>query len=534
MALLRKLSEVSGPVIGVFAPIDGRKAAMDLQKERVMARLNAIARFIDTEHRHIDGRPPRVVVADEPLRDTASAMRVGRYFRDQGVSVAVGYSEVWAYPGELDGLFLQNLSMGQVPLLQVSGNSATWPGVVYNFAVTGMEAQMGYLSHRVIGDVDERTGAFSPALAADILDWIAAATTFADMWGTPYAAFGGASMNMETGMIHRIMARRYFGINTINIDMIEIEKRIEKRRYSRAEAENCFAWLTAMCGKRIRYNGTTGTEANLRYQLAMYLVMRDIMTELGATVGGFQGQRQWTDHLPTGDIPEAILNDNFDHTGKKVPVAFATENDFNAGLTQRVNVGLSGGLPAIFMDFRKAYIKEGFVDFCNSGNHPPFYAALSTRAAADNYRHIRLHPVVGSYFPGGGFSNEFRAAATDMTFDRLLTRPDGVPVMQASEGRSVRLSDKRARQVEQASNPTWPHLFGTFDDDLKVVAETWGCNHAVGMPGRLKRRVQYWADIARVPVIGYAKFLAGGRTEPLLYQMYGGGVAARTALGPRM
>jgi L-fucose isomerase-like protein len=142
--------------------------------------------------------------------------------------------------------------------------------------------------------------------------------------------------------------------------------------------------------------------------------------------------------------------------------------------------------------------------------------------------------VTRSYFPGGGFSNEFRAAPTDMTFDRLLTRPDGVPVLQAAEGRAIRLPDKRARQVEKASDPTWPHLFGVFDEDLKVVAETWGCNHAVGMPGRLKRRVQYWADIARVPLIGYARFMAGGRTEPLLYQMYGGGVAARTALGPRM
>jgi L-fucose isomerase len=492
------------------------------------------AQFIDENHVSGDGKKPHIVVADEPIKDTSSAMRVGNYFSEQGVRVAVGYSDVWAYPGELDGLLLQNLSMGQVPLLQLSGNSAAWPGVVYNFAVTGMEAQMGYLSHRIIGDVDEDTGEFSDELKEDLIDWIAAAVTFADMWGTPYAAFGGASMNMETGMIHRITARRYFGINTIDIDMIEIEKRIEKEGYDVKEADQLFDWVSDIMGDRILYDKATGTEENLRYQLKMYLVMRDIMNELGATVGGFQGQRQWTDYLPTGDIPEAMLNDNFDHTGKKPSIAFATENDFNAGLTQRINVGLSGGLPAIFMDFRKAYIKEGFVDFCNSGNHPPFYAGLNQENPEENYKHVRFHPAIESYFPGGGFSNEFRAAETDMTFDRLLTRPDGVPVLQAAEGKSILLDDKRAREVEEASNETWPHLFGTFDEDLRVVAATWGCNHAVGMPGRLKRRVQYWADITRVPIIGYENFQKGGRTEPLLYQMYGGGVEARVQIGPRM
>ena len=158
MALLRDKAKTAGPVIGVFSPIDGRKAAIDLQQDRVMARMQYMAGFIDQQFQHIDGSRSHVVVADEPIKDAVSAMRVGRYFHEQAVSIAVGFSDVWAYPGELDGLLLQNLSMGQVPLLQVSGNSATWPGVVSNFAVTGMEAPMGYLSHRIIGDVDEDTG----------------------------------------------------------------------------------------------------------------------------------------------------------------------------------------------------------------------------------------------------------------------------------------------------------------------------------------------------------------------------------------
>ena len=103
-------------------------------------------------------------------------------------------------------------------------------------------------------------------------------------------------------------------------------------------------------------DGPRPTHEALEYQCKMYLAMKEIMAELGATVGGFQGQRQWTDYLPTGDVPEAILNDPFDHIGRKLPIAFSTENDFNRGVSQRISVGLSGGLPAIFMDFRKAYL----------------------------------------------------------------------------------------------------------------------------------------------------------------------------------
>jgi len=563
MVMLRKKAEVSGPVIGVSAVADGRDAALKKQKARVEKMAGMLAKYISDEFPHIDGKPSPVVLADELVRDAASARRVGRRFRAAGVQVLICYDDVWAYPGELECLLLQNISMGQIPVAHVSANSAAWPGVVYAFAATGMLAQSGYFAHRIVGDVVERDGApqgFSEGLKADLSDWLAAATTFADMWGTPYASFGGHSMNMETGLAHVIPARRYFGLNTIHIDMMEIRGRIESGRYD-DEGRKVLAWLKRMMPGRIHTESPDWNAddllASLLYQCKMYLAMKEIMAELGATVGGFQGQRQWTDYLPTGDVPEAILNDCFDHTGRKLPVAFATENDFNRGVSQRVSLGLSRGLPAIFMDFRKAYlegdpllaqqataedrkaIKEhgGVVDFCNSGNHPPFYAAQSTKSARANYRTVSLWPVVKSYFPGGGFSVEFNAAACGMLFSGLTLRPDGAFVMQASMGKSVELSGKLATAINNASDVTWPHLYGVFDDDMKQIVDTWATNHAVGVPAadpaRAKRRMQYWADIARVPLVAYDSVAKGGRTVPLQYQMYGGQIAGAAAVGPR-
>jgi L-fucose isomerase len=62
----------------------------------------------------------------------------------------------------------------------------------------------------------------------------------------------------------------------------------------------------------------------------MALIARDLMVgnarlgELGfgeealghnAILGGFQGQRHWTDYSPNGDFMEAILNSSFDWDG---------------------------------------------------------------------------------------------------------------------------------------------------------------------------------------------------------------------------
>jgi len=563
MAMLRRREEVSGPVIGVSATIDGREAATRKQEKRVLRVMRMVAEFIDRNFRHIDGKHSHVVIADELVKDAAAAQRVGRQFRHAGVQVLVCYDDVWAYPGELEGLLLQNISMGQIPVAHVSGNSAAWPGVVYACAATGMLAQSGYLCHRIVGDVLEKGGmpvAFADNLKNDLTDWLAAATTYADMWGTPYASFGGASMNMETGLAHVIPARRYLGLNVIHVDMLEIKARIDTGRYN-DEAKAMMRWLKRMMPEGIKLESVHGDRVEnldkLEYQCKMYLAMKEVMGELGATVGGFQGQRQWTDYLPTGDVPEAILNDLFDHRGRKVPVAFATENDFNRGVAQRVSVGLSRGLPGIFMDFRKAYFPEdpliqehateedrkvirefgGVVDFCNSGNHPPFYAALDRRSAAKNYAKVRLWPVIGSYFPGGGFSVEFDAAPCKMVFNNLLLRPDGQFVLQATLGQSITLSRSLGQAIARASDPTWPHLYGVFLDDIKQVLDTWGCNHAVGMltedfeSGR--RRFQYWADIARIPLVAYRSMLTGGRAVPLPYQMYGGQSEGCRAYGPR-
>ena len=84
------------------------------------------------------------------------------------------------------------------------------------------------------------------------------------------------------------------------------------------------------------------------YVVKMTLIFRDLMqgnpklAEMGfeeeamghnAIVGGFQGQRQWTDFRPDGDFSEAMLNTSFDWNGIREAIPFATENDTLNGVT---------------------------------------------------------------------------------------------------------------------------------------------------------------------------------------------------------
>ena len=45
--------------------------------------------------------------ATQVAGNAVTAMRVGRQFRLAGVQVLVSWNEVWAYPGELEGLLVQ-------------------------------------------------------------------------------------------------------------------------------------------------------------------------------------------------------------------------------------------------------------------------------------------------------------------------------------------------------------------------------------------------------------------------------------------
>ncbi len=70
-----------------------------------------------------------------------------------------------------------------------------------------------------------------------------------------------------------------------------------------------------------------------------------------AIASGFQGQRQWTDHMPNGDFLEAILSTSFDWNGRRAPYIVATENDALNGVSMLFGYLLTN-TAQIFADLR--------------------------------------------------------------------------------------------------------------------------------------------------------------------------------------
>ncbi len=126
----------------------------------------------------------------------------------------------------------------------------------------------------------------------------------------------------------------------------------------------------------------------------MTMIMRDLMegnsklAEMGfgeealghnAVVGGFQGQRHWTDHLPNGDFSDTILNSSFDWNGIREPFVIATENDSLNGVNMLFGKMLTGQAQ-VFCDVRTYWSQDsvervsgyrpeaGFIHLVNSGS----------------------------------------------------------------------------------------------------------------------------------------------------------------------
>ncbi len=282
------------------------------------------------------------------------------------------------------------------------------------------------------------------------------------------------------------------------------------------------------------------------------------MRDVNAIGGGWTNQLGWGSDrrglpLSTADIAESLFNSTEDHTGKKMVVPFATENDIQALLTMIAYCYLAGGQPTLFMDFRKVYepweieknaralgldlkklagepwMERGFIDGNNSGS-----------ASLDFGRRWFLFKAVEFYFPGLGFSVSYlspkgiKGLAGRIAFSDL----SGLFTMVQDEAQSVELPAALAEKVCHASDYTWPHTFLTFDHVPASLAKMgMPANHFHMVAGLPRRRWQHLSDYANI--LNYRwedapEFVEGlDRPLPMLYRINGGETAAKMLLAGR-
>jgi L-fucose isomerase len=257
-----------------------------------------------------------------------------------------------------------------------------------------------------------------------------------------------------------------------------------------------------------------------------------------AIAGGFQGQRQWTDHFPNGDFLEAMLNSSFDWNGIREPFVVATENDCLNGIAMLFGHLLTN-TAQVFADVRTFWSPEavkrvtgyeltglaggGMIHLINSGaatldatgqmkveGKPamkPFWQITEDEIEAC-LAATTWYPGMTEYFRGGGYSSGFvTEGGMPLTMSRLNLVKGLGPVLQIAEGYSVDIPADVHETLNERTNPTWPtHWFvprvtgsGPFRDVYSVMYN-WGANHGALSYGHIGAELITLASMLRIPV----------------------------------
>jgi L-fucose isomerase len=372
-------------------------------------------------------------------------------------------------------------------------------------------------------------------------------------------------MGMETALAHVIPTRRTFGLEITRLDMKLLADMLAKGAYDKKELVALRTWIDDSLGGRLDLS-QPDAPALFDKSLALYLIVRDLLSDLGAVGGGFMNQLEWGSDrrgipLPIADAMESLFNSTFDHNGKKPPMPFATEADVQGLLTMLFSTWLSGGSPPLFMDFRKVWepweiqalakklgvpftdkdlwARQGIVDGDNSGSASFDWAGRPGDPVEKIMANVAMPGAELEYFPGGGNSVTFiTPGGIDCLAARLAYSDlSGMFSMVWDEATTAELPEKLAHAVTHTSNPTWPHTW--IVPKYATMAEykqSAPANHLHAAWGLPPARLEYWMDLANVlsvaPWSQRPHVIAGvDRPLPLLYLLNGGEANAKLLRG---
>ncbi|RKY00383.1 fucose isomerase [Candidatus Poribacteria bacterium] len=476
--------------IGLVMLTDERPHVHSQTDEMNMNVLRRWAEIIKERTKNVDGSTYEIVIGSEIVHDVRSAQKVGEELRRANVKQLIMCYNVWNFP--FLAWPLVNSLGRDVPILSLSNNEGKFPGNVGLLATDGALRQAGFRTHRIIGDMDDEE------TVSKVIDWVRASEAVTTIRNEVYGCYGGHSMGMETGFPHLTPTLKTLGVTVRQVDQLLLVERMKE--VDEKEVEAGFQWFTELLGDRIKYDGKMLTPETLKRQIRLYLAMRSVNEEKGFDFCGIKGQRELSEYVCIADVAEMLMNDPYDWRGPKEPTVCATEADTYAAITMQLLKYASGGLPTIFMDVRLYHPDLDIWDFCNSGDHPSYFAARSFDPK-ENFKKITFHPALEFYFKAGGASVEFDAAPGPMTFARLGLW-DEKPYMVIVPGEVVELDEETRRRINNETNPTWPHVHARLDCTFEEFISLFPCNHILGVEGDRVRMLTYLCEIAGItPII---------------------------------
>ena len=560
------------PVIGIRPIVDGRRGPMMLRESlegQVMAMANAAKKLFEENLFYSNGDPVKVVMADTSIGRVPEAAACANKFKKEGVSITLSVTPCWCYGSE-------TMDMDPTTIKAVWGfNGTERPGAVYLAAVLAGHAQKGLPAFGIYGhEVQDReqVAEIPEDVKEKLLRFGRAAVAVATMRGKSYLQIGSQCMGIAGSIIDQDFMESYLDMRVESVDEVEILRRMEEGIYNEEEYQKALKWTKEHCkmgrddnpesveflGKERRIKFTDEEkEKQWEFTVKMYCIIKDLMAgnknlpdgfeeeKVGhnAIAGGFQGQRQWTDHWPNCDYPEALLSSTFDYQGAREPYTLATENDVLNGLCM-LFMRLLTHRAQIFADVRtywsgdatkrvtgyelegKAKESDGIIHLLNSGAACLDACGECTdengNATMKKWWEVTEEDIKKmtdatvwceagfDNFRGGGFSSHYTTRAEmPVTMIRLNLVKGLGPTMQIAEGWTVKLPDDVSDKLMERTNPTWPCTWfaprcdgkeGSAFKTAYEVMQNWGANHGAISYGHIGADLITMCSMLRIPV----------------------------------
>ena len=550
----------SYPVIGIRPTIDGRRGKIKVREsleDQTMNMAKSAAKLIEENVFYSNGEHVKVIIADTTIGRVAEAAACEDKFKKAGVDITLTVTPCWCYGAE-------TMDMNPLTIKAVWGfNGTERPGAVYLASVLATHAQKGLPAFGIYGhEVQEADDTTIPAdVQEKILRFARAAVAVATMRGKSYLQIGSVTMGIGGSIISPEFFEEYLGMRVESVDEVEIIRRMEKGIYDEKEYQKALKWVKEKCKPDFDKNpkemqkSAAEKEKDWEFTAKMACIIKDLYNgnknlpkgceeeAVGhnAIVGGFQGQRQWTDFYPNCDFPESILNSSFDWNGAREPYILGTEND-TLNATSMLFMKLLTGRAQMFADVRtywsgeavkrvtgyeiegKAKEADGFIHLINSGaccvdacgevKDENGNAVMKkwwevTDKDIDTMMNATTWPYADlGYFRGGGYSSRFvTRAEMPATMIRLNLIKGLGPVLQIVEGWTVKLPDEVTDKLWKRTDYTWPCTWftprvtgkGAFKSAYDVM-NNWGANHGAISYGHIGADLITMCSMLRIPV----------------------------------
>ena len=550
----------SYPVIGIRPTIDGRRGKIKVREsleDQTMNMAKSAAKLIEENVFYSSGEHVKVIIADTTIGRVAEAAACEDKFKKAGVDITLTVTPCWCYGAE-------TMDMNPLTIKAVWGfNGTERPGAVYLASVLATHAQKGLPAFGIYGhEVQEADDTTIPQdVQEKILRFARAAVAVATMRGKSYLQIGSVTMGIGGSIISPEFFEEYLGMRVESVDEVEIIRRMEKGIYDEKEYQKALKWVKEKCKPDFDKNpkemqkSAAEKEKDWEFTAKMACVIKDLYNgnknlpqgceeeAVGhnAIVGGFQGQRQWTDFYPNCDFPESILNSSFDWNGAREPYILGTEND-TLNATSMLFMKLLTGRAQMFADVRtywsgeavkrvtgyqiegKAKEADGFIHLINSGaccvdacgevKDEHGNAVMKkwwevTDKDIDTMMNATTWPYADlGYFRGGGYSSRFvTRAEMPATMIRLNLIKGLGPVLQIVEGWTVKLPDEVTDKLWKRTDYTWPCTWftprvtgkGAFKSAYDVM-NNWGANHGAISYGHIGADLITMCSMLRIPV----------------------------------